>query len=103
MDNRIISLVFLIKEKILKEEKINLEQISLELKISKSRLLHLIKQETGITYRKIILHYRLVFAMKYSSSMNLSRAALKAGFVDISHFSNYYKSTFGIKPILTIK
>lgn len=78
IDKRVIKLIFLIKEKIFTGEKLELEKFAIRLNLSESRLLHLVKQQTGITYRKIVLHYRLVLAMKYSESMNLSRGALKA-------------------------
>jgi len=70
-----------------------------ETALSSSRFRHLFNEQMGISYRHYRVWRRLLEAgRQISQTDNLTAAALDAGFSDLSHFSNHYRNTFGIKP-----
>ena len=67
--------------------------------LSPSRFRHLFKEQLGISHRQFRTWKRLIGAAKeINKTDNLTIAALEAGFSDLSHFTNHYKKTFGVKP-----
>ncbi len=67
--------------------------------LSPDRYAHLFKEQTGISYRKYVLHQKLVKAIRaiYMKS-NLTQASHLGGFSDQAHFTRTFKKAFGIKP-----
>ena len=67
--------------------------------ISESRLRALFKQTTGIALYRYILWSKIRFATNYlMAGYAVNEAALKAGFVDSSHFHKVMVNMFGISP-----
>lgn len=80
-------------------EKLPVEQIAQAVHLSVSHFTRLFKKEIGMTYRKFVLHSKLVksiFAMYQENS--LTEAAFIGGFADQPHFTRTFKGNFGIKP-----
>ncbi|MDN5200106.1 AraC family transcriptional regulator [Fulvivirgaceae bacterium BMA10] len=81
------------------EEIVPLEEIAQKTYLSKSRFLHLFKQETGVTYRRMQLWIKLMHAFDLVPGMNsLTELAYACGFSDSAHFSRTFKETFGLVP-----
>ncbi len=66
--------------------------------LSKSRFLHLFKEEMGIDFRNYLLMKKLEKTYTYvtKKEMSITDAALLAGFSSSSHFASACKSHFGI-------
>lgn len=66
--------------------------------LSKSRFLHLFKEETGIDLKNYLLIKKLEKTYYYVTKMkmNITDAAIKAGFSSASHFSSACKKHYGI-------
>ncbi len=67
--------------------------------LSVSRLNHLFKSNTGVSFR----HYKLwsqigYFMRDIHGTKNISMSALNSGFSDSSHLSNSYRKTLGTTP-----
>lgn len=74
------------------------------MQLSASRLNHLFKQSTGVSYRRYRLWSQLAFFMRnVKVTDNLTESALNSGFYDASHLSNSYRKMFGISPAALIK
>ncbi len=72
--------------------------------LSKSRFLHLFKQQTGLPLRRYILWRRLLLAVgAVGSGDDLTRAAHFGGFADSAHFSRVFRENFGLKPSKILK
>lgn len=69
------------------------------LALSTSRFLHLFKQETGLTYRRMGLWFKLVHSFRcYRPGMPLTELAHRCGFADSAHYARTFKETFGLTP-----
>lgn len=80
-------------------ESIKLVSMAKEVGLSQGRLIHLFKEEVGITFRKYIQWQKLKRAISLASNdLSITDLAVHAGFSDSSHFSKFFKSTFGISP-----
>ncbi len=80
-------------------ESFKLKDIADQVFLSPSRLSHLFKQETGLTFKKYILHHKLVKSLKaMHNQQNLTNASNMGGFSDQPHFTKTFKKSFGIKP-----
>lgn len=67
--------------------------------LSASRLQHLFRAETGMSYRGFRIWKRLILAASHLQRSDcLTRSALDAGFADASHFSHCYKRYLGASP-----
>lgn len=72
--------------------------------LSPTRISHLFKNETGISFKQFLLHSKLIRALKaIYLNQNLTNAAHSGGFSDQAHFTRTYLKTFGILPSLTVK
>jgi len=80
-------------------EKLPISQIAASVCLSTSHFARLVKKETGMTFRKFVLHSKLIKSI-YSMYKNnsLTEATFIGGFADQPHFSRTFKSAFGIKP-----
>jgi len=71
------------------------EQVSL----SRSRLNHLFKGHTGVSFRRFKLWSQLTHFMRdIHATKNFTTSALNSGFSDSSHLSNSYRKIFGLTP-----
>jgi AraC-like DNA-binding protein len=65
--------------------------------LSESRLAHVIKEETGVPLRQLLLWLRLMEAVKLIfAGMSFTDAAYEAGFADSAHLSRTYKRMCGL-------
>lgn len=97
LDPRIVAL----QEKLraLPEKRAMLGEIAAELGLSESRLTHLFKEETGVSFRRYLLWLRLGDAMARAlSGAPLTEAAHASGFADSAHLSRTCREMFGINP-----
>ncbi len=78
--------------------------IAEQVQLSASRLNHLFKQATGVSYRRYRLWSQLAFFMQnVKCTNNLTESALNSGFFDASHLSNSYRKLLGISPAALLK
>ncbi len=102
IDERIMkSFDFIMRSEI---EKISVSMVAKKLHLSISHFNRLFKKETGLTFRKFVLHSKLIkaiFAM-YKQN-NLTKASFIGGFSDQPHFTRTFKNNFGIKPSASLK
>jgi AraC-like DNA-binding protein len=69
--------------------------------LSESRLMHLFKQEMGVTLRRFMLNLRLQSAMRlWRPGMNLAALAADAGFYDQPHLARTAREVFDALPSL---
>lgn len=67
--------------------------------LSASRFLHVFREQTGLSYRRLRMWKRLLAAIEaLHGSDSLTRSALDAGFADAAHFSHCFRDTFGVNP-----
>jgi AraC family transcriptional regulator len=68
--------------------------------LSPSRYSHLFKAEMGISYQAYLNWTRLKTAIRLllRDELNLTAAALEAGFYDTAHFSRQFKAFLGVNP-----
>jgi AraC-like DNA-binding protein len=72
--------------------------------LSSSRFNHLFRQEMGVSYRSYRVWTQVRAAMlALSTQASLTDAALEAGFSDSSHFSNMFRTTFGMTPSSVVR
>jgi AraC-like DNA-binding protein len=85
-------------------EDCSLKKVAALVFLSPDRFAHLFKQETGTTFRKYLLHCKLIKSLKaIHANDNLNTAAYEGGFADAAHFTRTYTNTFGINPSKTVK
>ena len=67
--------------------------------LSASRFLHVLREETGTSFRRYRLWARMLrAAARIADGANLSTAAAGAGFSSPSHFSDSFHTMFGLRP-----
>ncbi len=97
MDERIAKCIQLIKQN--ESDKITIKQMATAVNLSTSRFAHLFKQETGVTFRRFVLSYKLVKSLKAMHKQhNFTESSFIGGFADQAHFTKTFKNAFGIKP-----
>lgn len=79
---------------------IDLQQLSIEMKMSKATLYRRIKSITGLPPIDFIKKVRMKKAcgMLLNKSINISETAYIAGFSDPKYFSRCFKKEFGLTP-----
>jgi len=81
-----------------------LETIAAVCFLSPSRFLHLFKEKTGISYRRMQLWNKTVQAFRLAATgQNLTQVAHACGFTDSAHLSRTFKETFGLSPKALLK
>lgn len=80
--------------------KIDLEQISNQMHMSKYYLCHIFKKKTGMTIFEYIFLRRLSVAKNYlrTTDMSISEISVKTGFSSFSYFSKMFKISEGKTP-----
>jgi AraC-like DNA-binding protein len=96
IDQRIKQSMQIIKDS--NEEKISIKQIAKSVNLSTSHFARLFKKETGIAFRKFVLHHKLVKSLMAMKEKNLTESSFVGGFSDQAHFTRTFKHSFGIKP-----
>lgn len=97
LDPRILKISEIIRSEL--DYNFSIEYLASEVDLSPSRLLHLIKEETGTSYRKFRMWQRLRYAISiFGSAHSLTYAGIEAGFNDASHFSRCFKARYGVSP-----
>ncbi|MBK6264352.1 helix-turn-helix transcriptional regulator [Marivirga sp. S37H4] len=102
MDDRILKAMTLIMDS--EDEKLHVDKISVAVNLSISHFNRLFKKETGLTFRRFVLHSKLIksiFAV-YENN-NLTEASFIGGFSDQPHLTRTFKENFGIKPSTILK
>lgn len=76
-----------------------MSEMATRVRLSPSRLIHLLKDELGVGARRLKQHYRFkLVALATERGENLTSAAHGAGFADSGHFSRSFLETFGLNP-----
>lgn len=74
-------------------------ELAKQVRLSPSRLVHLVTAELGVGLRRMKQHYRFkLVALAAARGQNLTTAAHAAGFADSGHFSRTFLETFGLSP-----
>jgi AraC-like DNA-binding protein len=80
-------------------EAASLDDVARESGLSPSRLRHLMKEQTGVSFRRIRLWLRMHAAIHFvESGATMTQAALDAGFSSSAHFSSTFRKLFGLAP-----
>lgn len=97
IDMRVLRCIQLIRNT--EVDTIQLQQMSDKVFLSPSRLSHLFKEETGLTFRQFVQHYKLVKSLQaMQDQQSLTEASFLGGFTDQPHFTKTFKKSFGITP-----
>lgn len=97
IDPRILEVSKIIKRE--PDYNFSIHYLANQVDLSASRLLHLIKGETGSSYRQFRMWQRLRYAISVMGKPHsLTYAAVEAGFNDSSHFSRCFKARYGVSP-----
>ncbi|MFP4115145.1 MAG: helix-turn-helix domain-containing protein [Spirochaetota bacterium] len=79
-------------------------QVADRVALSESRFLHLFRDQTGITYRRMQLWMRLARAFgAFGSGASLTELAHSFGFADSAHFSRAFRQAFGMPPSVLVQ
>lgn len=102
IDNRILSALRLIMKN--EEEKLHVDHVAKMVNLSESHFNRLFKRETGLTFRRFLLHSKLIKSISaIHENNNLTEASFIGGFSDQSHLTRTFKENFGIKPSIVLK
>jgi len=82
---------------------ISVKEIAEKCFLSESRFLHLFKENTGITYRKVQQWNKVSKSFSMLRNQSLTETAHQFGFTDSAHYSKVFKETFGFNPKLIQK
>lgn len=78
---------------------LNQKELARHVSLSVSRLNHLFKSNTGVSFRNYKLWSKVAsFSLDVHMTRNFTASALNTGFSDSSHLSNSYRKTFGVTP-----
>lgn len=80
------------------ERVIPVEEIAEKCHLSASRFLHLFKEKTGITYRKIQQWNKIYKSFSVLFNQNITETAHEFGFTDSAHYTRTCIETFGFSP-----
>ena len=96
-DPRVEQTIAIIKNQV--DDNISVDDLADSVGLSVPRLMQLFKQKTGVPIRRYRSWHRLYTAgLKLGEGLNMTEAALLAGFTDSAHFSNTFKDMLGMSP-----
>jgi len=95
-DERIIKALKYLDENV--ERVIPLKEMAEKCYLSESRFLHLFKEKTGITYRKVQQWNKVSQSFSMIKKQSLTETAHQFGFADSAHYTKVFKDTFGFNP-----
>ncbi|MEX1015058.1 MAG: AraC family transcriptional regulator [Candidatus Paceibacterota bacterium] len=102
IDNRILRALRLIMES--EDEKLHVDNITKMVNLSVSHFNRLFRRETGLTFRRFVLHSKLIKSISaIQENNNLTEASFIGGFSDQPHLTRTFKENFGIKPSEILK
>lgn len=101
IDDRILECVEYLKKE--KDNIVSLKEVAQLCHLSESRLLHLFKSETGITFRRAQLWNKISKSVQNLYQNNITETAYRFGFSDSAHYSRTFKENFGFTPKSFIK
>lgn len=83
---------------------VTLAQAAEAVHLSPSRLRHVLVQETGTTFRGLVLWLRLIRALEVvAEGRSWTEAAHQAGFADSPHLSRTFRRMFGVSPATVVR
>lgn len=95
MDRRLANVVSLLEAS--PDAQYPIDEMSAAQGLSSSRLMHLFAEQMGTPYRRYRLWCRLQQSMRLvAKGLNLTEAAIAAGFSDSQHYSREFRRAFGI-------
>lgn len=102
IDKRILNAINLIMTA--NDDKLPVGKIAKEINLSVSQFNRLLKKETGLTFRRFVLHSKLIKSISaIHRDNNLTEASFIGGFSDQPHLTRTFKENFGIKPSKILK
>lgn len=102
IDSRILKALRLIMESA--DDKLHVNNIANMVNLSISHFNRLFKKETGLTFRRYVLHSKLIKSISaIHENYNLTEASFIGGFSDQPHLTRTFKENFGIKPSEILK
>lgn len=83
---------------------VTLAQVSEAVHLSPSRLRHVLVEETGTTFRGLVLWLRILRALEVTrDGRSWTEAAHQAGFADSAHLSRTFRRMFGVSPATVVR
>jgi len=80
-------------------EKLSAEECAAEIGLSRSRFLHLFREETGLTFRGFQAWKRARNILNFvATDLKLTYLALNTGYADSTHFSHSIRKVYGLMP-----
>ena len=102
IDDRIQKSIQLIKQS--DTNKLLIREVAKSVNLSPSHFARLFKKETGMPFRKFVLHCKLVKSLKaIYQQHSLAESSYLGGFSDQPHLTRTFKKAFGIKPSASLK
>lgn len=87
-----------------RESAVTLAQVAEAVHLSPSRLRHVLVEETGTTFRGLVLWLRILRALEViTEGRSWTEAAHKAGFADSAHLSRTFRRMFGVSPATLVR
>lgn len=99
-DKAFMNEVYELMDKMIQESEVNINELCLQIRISRSKLFYKLKSLTGETPNNFFKKYKLNRAAELlrQGKYNVSEVAYETGFSTVSHFSISFKKEFGINP-----
>lgn len=81
-------------------KQISINEVADELRVSPSHIMHIFKQETGMTFLQYLTDYRIQIAIKMLETKNykIYEIADSVGYRDTKHFTKIFKKETGRSP-----